>query len=101
MSECVYDSAEGQFVDFATLEDWEMRDREKTKRIEALEAKLDDKETECRSMRGQVNMAINALQKVKDFVRELEPYADQGHTLAPALHHACLLLNKLKEDRDE
>ena len=40
MSECVYDSDVGEFVDFATLEDWEMRDREKTKRIEALEAKL-------------------------------------------------------------
>jgi len=40
MGECVYDSEEGEFVDFATLEDWEMRDREKTKRIEALEAKL-------------------------------------------------------------
>jgi len=70
-------------------------------RIEELEAKLGDKEAECRSMRGQVNMAINALQKVKDFVRELEPYADQGHTLVPAMHHACTVLNKLMEDRDE
>ena len=40
MGECVYDSEEGEFVDFATLEDWEMLDKAKNKRIEALEAKL-------------------------------------------------------------
>jgi len=101
MGEFVYDSEEGEFVDFATLEDWEMLDKAKTKRIEELEAKLDDKEAECRSLRGQVNMAIGALQKVQDFVRELEPYTDQGHTLVPALHHACTVLNRLQEDRDE
>ena len=44
--------SEGQFVDFATLEDWEMRDREKTKRLEALEAKL--------------AKAVGALERIQD-----------------------------------
>jgi hypothetical protein len=44
-------------------------------RIEELEAKL--------------AKAVSALEGVQDFVRDLEPYADQGHTLVPALQKAC------------
>jgi len=40
MADRFYDSSEGEFVDFETLEDWESRDKEKDKRIEELEAKL-------------------------------------------------------------
>jgi hypothetical protein len=40
--------------------------------------------------------AVQALEKVQAFVRDLEPYADQGHTLVPALHDACAILADLK-----
>jgi hypothetical protein len=40
MSARVYDSDEGEFVDFETLADWEARDKAKDARIEALEAAL-------------------------------------------------------------
>ena len=40
MSECIYDSSEGEFVDFETLDDWEQRDKAKNARISALEAQL-------------------------------------------------------------
>ena len=50
------------------------------------------------SLDADLSKAIAALQKVRDFVRDLEPYADQGHTLAPALHDACVILNELEGD---
>ena len=45
MSGRIYDSSEGEFVDFETLDDWEQRDKAKNARISALEdalAKADD-----------------------------------------------------------
>jgi hypothetical protein len=44
--------------------------------------------------------AVEALEKVQAFVRDLAPYADQGHTLVPELREACEILIELKgEDR--
>lgn len=54
-------------------------------RIEALEAKLEK--------------AVEALEKVRAFVRDLEPYADQGHTLVPALHDALTTIAELKGEK--
>ena len=54
-------------------------------RIEELEAKL-AKVTE-------------ALEGVRSFTRHLGFYADQGHTLAPALRKACDTLAKLKGEQ--
>ena len=78
---------------------------EAANRIEALteqleDARLDAKEAEVYSvwLEKQLAKATKALQKVRDFVRDLEPYADQGHTLAPALHDACVILNELEGD---
>jgi hypothetical protein len=56
-------------------------------RIEELEAKL--------------NKAIGALEKVQAFVRDLEPHADQDHTLVPALREACETLAELKGETDD
>jgi ABC-type transporter Mla subunit MlaD len=53
------------------------------------------------SLDANLSKAIAALQRVRDFVRDLEPYADQGHTLAPALHDACVILNELEGHKDE
>ena len=72
-------------------------------RIEALteqleSARLDAKEAEAYSvwLESKLQKTVTALQKVRDFVRDLEPYADQGHTLAPALYDACVILNELE-----
>lgn len=42
--------------------------------------------------------AVEALEKVQAFVRDLEPHADQGHTLVPALRDACATLAELNYD---
>jgi hypothetical protein len=46
---------------------------------------------------AKLNKAIGALEKVQAFVRDLEPHADQGHTLVPALREACETLVELKQ----
>ena len=49
---------------------------------------------------AKLQKAIDALEKVQAFVRDLEPHADQGHTLVPALREACETFVELKgEDR--
>jgi hypothetical protein len=45
--------------------------------------------------------AVEALEKVQDFVRDLEPYADQGHTLVPALREACEILEASAEKGED
>ena len=62
------------------------------------DARLDAKEAEAYSvwLESKLQKTVTALQKVRDFVRDLGPYADQGHTLAPALHDACVILNELE-----
>ena len=57
--------------------------------IEAHEAKL--------AAEKKLQKAIDALEKVQVFARDLEPYVDQGHTLVPALREACEVLAELKE----
>ena len=66
--------------------------REAADRIEELEAKLSESE-------ALLAKAVEALEKVRAFVRELEPYADQGHTLVPALYDACTTLAELKGEK--
>jgi hypothetical protein len=77
-------------------------------RIEELEAKL-EAVTTVRELMGhmwglaedKLNKAIDALEKVQAFVRDLEPHADQGHTLVPALREACETLAELKGETDD
>jgi hypothetical protein len=68
--------------DWVSFQDY----KEQADRIEELERKL--------------NKAMGALEKVQAFVRDLEPYADQGHTLVPALREACETLAELKGETD-
>ena len=58
MSDRHYDSEEGEFVDFATLEDWEARDKAKDARIEALSA-------ERTALKAELAEAVGALQKIE------------------------------------
>lgn len=69
------------------LYDCEGITREAADRIEELEAKLE--------------AAVEALKGVQDFVLDLTPYAERGHTLVPALRDACTTLAKIKEEADE
>jgi ribosomal protein S11 len=50
---------------------------------------------------AKLKKAIDALEKVQAFVRDLEPHADQGHTLVPALREACEKLKEIKGATDE
>jgi signal transduction histidine kinase len=50
---------------------------------------------------AKLKKAIDALEKVQAFVRDLEPHADQGHTLVPALREACETLKEIKGATDE
>ena len=68
------------FVDFDDLDD-------AADRIEELEYKL--------------ARAVEALGGVQRFVRDLAPYADQGHTLVPALEKACAVYAELKGETNE
>jgi hypothetical protein len=76
--------------------------------VAVLEAKL-EAVTTVRELMGhmwglaedKLNRAIDALEKVQAFVRDLEPHADQGHTLVPALREACETLKEIKGDTDE
>jgi signal transduction histidine kinase len=47
-------------------------------------------------LEADLQKAIGALEKVQAFVRDLEPHADQDHTLVPALREACETLAELK-----
>ena len=49
---------------------------------------------------AKLDKAIDTLEKVQAFVRDLEPHADQGHTLVPALREACETLAELKGETD-
>ena len=72
-------------------------------RIEELEAlyeaaKHDAQEAEAyaEELEAKLAKAVEALEGVRSFVRDLAPYADQGHTLVPALEKACTTLAELK-----
>jgi len=52
MSEAFYDTEEGEFVDFETLDDWARQTREKDDHIKELEAKLEK--------------AVEALDRIQD-----------------------------------
>ena len=47
-------------------------------------------------LEAELAKALEALEGVRSFVRDLEPYADQGHTLVPALEKACNVFEELE-----
>lgn len=63
-------------------------------RIEELEAKLAKAEADLAK-------AVETLEGVMAFVLDLEPYADQDHTLVPALRKVCTTLAELKGQNNE
>lgn len=50
----------------------------------------------AKAAEAKLAKAVEALEKVQAFVRDLAPYADQGHALVPALFEACETLEELK-----
>ena len=61
------------------------------------------KEQRCRieELEAKLEKAVEALEKVRAFVKDLGAYADQGHTLVPALYYACTTLAELKGENDD
>lgn len=55
--------------------------------------------TEIAELKRNLSKAITALQKVRNFVRDMGPHMDQGLTIAPALYEACAILNELEGDK--
>ena len=60
MSEAVYDTTEGEFVDFDTLEEWATIDKSKDARIEELEVKLRSSALQELSALSQASEAYQA-----------------------------------------
>ena len=58
---------------------------------------MTDKDLQIADLESKLAKAVAALEGVQAFVRDLEPYADQGHTLVPALRKACDALKELKQ----
>ena len=52
-------------------------------------------------LEAKLAKAVEALEGVRAFVRDLAPYADQGHTLVPALEKACTTLAELTGGKDD
>ena len=50
-------------------------------------------------LEGKLAEATEALEGVRSFTRDLGLYADQGHTLAPALRKACDTIAELKGEQ--
>jgi cell division septum initiation protein DivIVA len=70
-------------------------------RIEQLAATNEELSNCVAVLEAKLNKAMGALEKVQAFVRDLEPHADRGHTLVPALREACETLKEIKGDTDE
>ena len=75
-------------------EDWCTPWQEVTTELEQAEARIEELE-------AKLARVTEALESVRSFTRDLGLYADQGHTLAPALRKACDTLAKLKGETDE
>jgi hypothetical protein len=79
--------------DWVSFQDY----KEQADRIEQLAATNEELSNCVAVLEGKLNKAMGALEKVQAFVRDLEPHADQGHTLVPALREACEILIELKQ----
>jgi chaperonin cofactor prefoldin len=65
-------------------------------RLKEKDALIEELNNHCCELEADLEKAVSALEEVQEFVRDLAPYADQGHTLVPALQKACETLNELK-----
>ena len=64
-------------------------------------ARRDAKEAEAYAgeLEAKLAKAMTALVEVQEFVKDLEPYAEQGHTLVPALQKACAVYAELTGEK--
>jgi len=70
-------------------------------RIEVLEADLDDKEAECRFLRGAVNMTEAKLEKAEEALEDLGFHAALGKARTGIARKAQTTLKELKGGVDE
>ena len=68
-------------------------------RADVMWLNLKEQNDRIEELKADLAKAMEALGKVQAFVRDLEPYADQGHSLVPALRDACAALIELKGEK--
>ena len=71
-------------------------EREDYDALQEVTAELEQAEARIEELEAKLAKAVEALEGVRSFVRDLALYADQGHTLVPALEKACTILKELK-----
>lgn len=76
-------------------------EREDYDALQEVTAELEQAEVRIDELEAKLAKAVEVLEGVKSFVQDLGPYADQGHTLVPALKKACTILKELKGQDDE
>lgn len=69
--------------------------------IDYLHGELREGNATIEHLKYHLEMAIDALEGVEEFVKDIEPLAERGHTLVPALGKACDVLAVLKGQGDE
>lgn len=75
---------------------WKDRYRFLSGELDVVLAGRGDEYDRAEAAEAKLAKAVDALEKVQAFVRDLAPYADQGHALVPALFEACETLKELK-----
>ena len=81
-------------------EDWDAL-QEVTAELEQAESDMLAGLARIEELEAKLARVTEALESVRSFTRDLGFYADQGHTLAPALRKACDTLKELKGETDE
>lgn len=83
MSDAVYDTTEGEFVDFATLEEWATIDKSKDARIEALIAERDQawkRAAHAEEMWGRAEVKLAKAVGWFETIRDRAKGDDMAHT---------------------
>ena len=75
-------------------------EREDWDALQEVTAELEQAEARIKELEDRLAKAVEALEGVRSFTRDLGLYADQGHTLAPALRKACNTLTELKGETE-
>ena len=74
-------------------------EREDWDALQEVTAELEQAEARIKELEDRLAKAVEALEGVRSFTRDLGLYADQGHTLAPALRKACDTIAELKGEQ--
>ena len=100
-SECMYYMNASVKIVADRIEELEAALPEQIEWVKRLADDLNAAEGREARLEAKLAKAVEALEGVRAFVRDLAPYADQGHTLVPALEKACTTLAELTGGKDD